>query len=82
MLQGTQTCNVEVWDRPWLQLREFTNVMCTSTSGIYGATAGVGAAAGVSATSGVGAAAGMYVSDAPEDTFDTVCIAFAVVLCL
>ena len=100
LFQGTQTCYIEVWDRPWLQLREVTNVMCSSTLGMYGATAGVGVAAGVGiaagvgvaagmgaaegmdAAAGMGAAAGMYVQDDSEDTFDTVCIAFDVVLCL
>jgi hypothetical protein len=30
--QNSQTCYVEVWDRPWLQLREVTNVTCNPTS--------------------------------------------------
>jgi len=33
LFQGTQTCYIEVWDRSWLQLREVTNVTCSSTSG-------------------------------------------------
>jgi hypothetical protein len=31
LFQGTQTCYVEVWDRSWLQLREITNVTCSSS---------------------------------------------------
>jgi hypothetical protein len=32
LFQNNQICYVEVWDRPWLQLREVTNVTCSSTS--------------------------------------------------
>jgi len=31
LFQGTQTCYVEVWDRPSLQLHEVNNVTCSST---------------------------------------------------
>ena len=33
LFQNNQMCYVVVWDRPWLQLREVTNVTCSSTSG-------------------------------------------------
>ena len=43
LFQGTSTCYIEVWDRPWRQLREFTHIMCQP------ATAGMGATVGMSA---------------------------------
>ena len=33
LFQNNQICYVEVWDRPWLHLREVTNVTCSSASG-------------------------------------------------
>ena len=33
LFQNNQICYTEVWDRPWLQLREVTNVTCSSTRG-------------------------------------------------
>ena len=32
LFQNNQICYVQIWDRPWLQLREVTNVSCNSTS--------------------------------------------------
>ena len=32
LFQNNQICYVVVWDRPWLQLREVTNVTCSSAS--------------------------------------------------
>ena len=99
LFQGIRRCRVTVWDRPWLHLREVTNVMCTSTKQMDGAAAGMGGAAagmGGAAAGMGGAAAGMghayatpyahtatmYSAFVPENTSNSVCIAFIVVIYL
>ena len=31
LFQNNQICHVEIWDRPWLELRELTSVSCNSS---------------------------------------------------
>ena len=76
LFQGTRKCRVTVLDRPWYQLHEVTNVMCTSTKRKYDPPAGTCCTAVAMNLP----AEGTYDAVNPENTSNSVCIAFVVVL--